>query len=66
LKGFTLGSRHATKKENQKTKKKWTSFSGWWFFTNPSEKYISQNGNHLPQVGVNIKKMMDFLSLAKT
>ena len=28
--------------------KNYKLFSGWWFFTNPSEKYARQNGN-LPQ-----------------
>ena len=34
-------------------------FASWWFFTNPSEKNMSQNGNHSsPNFGVvNIKKI---------
>ena len=33
------------------------AMSGWWFFTNPTEKYAKvKMGGNLPQVGVNIKK----------
>ena len=31
-----------------------SNITGWWFFTNPSEKYAPQNGN-LPQMGIKIK-----------
>ena len=40
--------------------KKRKVYSGWWFFTNPSEKICSSKWVHLPQkIGVNIPKIFE-------